>query len=244
MNIYGGKLMKKKLLSVLIALSVFVTPITVSAEELSTPSGITYSQIDNELDSYIETYEEGLASCEVAVFDKNGLITSNYYGYSDIENQVEADASTVYEWGSCSKLLVWTAVMQQCERGNIDLDTDIRAYLPEGFLTKLQYEDEKITMKNLMSHNAGFQESFYEKQDGCREDELYDSLEEAVKACECYQAYHVGEFTAYSNWGTALAAYIVECVSGQTYADYVEKNIFKPLGMEHTSIDPHFLFLS
>ena len=94
--------------------------------------------------------------------------------------------------------------MQQCERGNIDLDTDIRAYLPEGFLTKLQYEDEKITMKNLMSHNAGFQESFYEKQDGCREDELYDTLEEAVKACECYQAYHVGEFTAYSNWGTAF----------------------------------------
>lgn len=134
---------------------------------------------------------------------------------------------------------MWTAVIQQCERGNIDLNTDIRAYLPEGFLTKLQYEDEKITMKNLMSHNAGFQESFYEKQDGCREDELYDSLEEAVKACECYQAYHVGEFTAYSNWGTALAAYIVECVSGQTYADYVEKNIFKPLGMEHTSIDPH-----
>ena len=191
------------------------------------------------LDSYIKTYEAGLASCQVAVFDKNGVITSNYYGFSDIENQVEADASTVYEWGSCSKLLVWIAVMQQWERGNIDLDTDIREYLPKGFLTKLQYEDEKITMKNLMSHNAGFQESFYEKQDGCREDELYDSLEEAVKACECYQAYHVGEFTVYSNWGTALAAYIVERVSGETYTDYVRENIFKPLGMDHTSIDPH-----
>ncbi|MEE1102492.1 MAG: serine hydrolase domain-containing protein [Agathobacter sp.] len=82
------------------------------------------------------------------------MITSNYYGYSDIENQVEADASTVYEWGSCSKLLVWTAVMQQCERGNIDLDTDIRAYLPEGFLTKLQYEDEKITMVQVLGHGG------------------------------------------------------------------------------------------
>lgn len=165
-------------------MSVFGTKISVSAQELSTPSGILYSKISNELDSYIKEYEEGLASCEVAVFDRSGVITSNYYGFSDLENQVEADAFTVYEWGSCSKLLVWTAVMQQWERGNLDLDADIREYLPEGFLTKLQYEDEKITMKNLMSHNAGFQESFYEKQDGCEEDELFPNLEAAVKACE------------------------------------------------------------
>lgn len=155
-----SKITQRKILSFVLitafVISVFGTQITVSAEEQSTPSGIPYSEISNELDSYVKTYEEGLASCEVAVFDGNGVITSNYYGFSDIENQVETDASTVYEWGSCSKLLVWTAVMQQCERGNIDLDTDIRAYLPEGFLTKLQYEDEKITMKNLMSHNAGF----------------------------------------------------------------------------------------
>lgn len=128
--------------------------------------------------------------------------------------------------------------MQQWEQGNLDLDADIREYLPEGFLKKLQYKDEKVTMKNLMSHNAGFQESFYENQ-MCDESDLYDSLENAVKACECYQAYHVGEYTAYSNYGTALASYIVARVSGQDYAEYVRENIFKPLGMEHTSIDPH-----
>ena len=117
------------------------------------------------------------------------------------------------------------------------LDTDIREYLPEGFLTKLQYEDEKITMMNLMNHNAGFQESFYENQ-SCDKEEIYNNLEEALRACECYQAYHVGEYTAYSNYGAALAAFIVERVSGQDYRDYVRDNIFKPLNMEHTSIDP------
>lgn len=109
--------------------------------------------------------------------------------------------------------------------------------LPEGFLTKLQYPDEKITMINLKNHNAGFQESFYENQ-LAGPDDLYASLEEAVRACECYQAYHVGEYTAYSNWGTALAAYIVERTSGVDYVTYVNENIFAPLGMEHTSIDP------
>lgn len=49
----------------------------------------------------------------------------------------------------------------------------------------------------------------------------------------------MGEFTAYSNWSTALAAYIVERVSGETYDDYVRENIFEPLGMEQTSMDPH-----
>lgn len=120
--------------------------------------------------------------------------------------------------------------MQLKEQGKLDFETDIREYLPEGFLTKLQYEDEKITMLNLMNHDAGFQESMYENQ-LATEDELYGSLEEAVKACECYQAYHVGEHTAYSNWGTALAAFIVERVSGMSYVDYVNENIFKPLGM-------------
>ncbi len=210
----------------------------ISASELCTPSGIEYSNIESELDAYVKKYEAGLASCEVAVFDRSGLITSRYYGYSDIENSIPADEETVYEWGSCSKILVWISVMQQAERGNIDLDRDVREYLPEGFLTKLQYEDEKITMIDLMNHKAGFQESFFENQ-SCKEDALYDDLEQALRACECYQAYHVGEYTAYSNYGTALAAYVVECASGEDYREYVINNIFKQLGMEHTSIDPH-----
>jgi CubicO group peptidase (beta-lactamase class C family) len=128
--------------------------------------------------------------------------------------------------------------MQLKEQGKLDLEADIRTYLPEGFLTKLQYEDETITLLNLMSHNAGFQESMYENQ-LATEDQLFGTLEEAVKACECYQAYHVGEHTAYSNWGTALAALIVERVSGMDYVAYVHKNIFQPLGMDHTAIGMH-----
>ncbi len=202
-----------------------------------TPSGIAYADIGSSIDSFISEREAGLASCVVSVFDADGVIHNGYYGYADIENGIPADADTVYEWASCSKLLVWVAVMQQWERGNLDLEADIRTYLPEGFLTKLQYPDEKITMLNLMNHNAGFQESFYENQ-LAGPDDLYANLEEVVRACECYQAYHVGEYTAYSNWGTALAAYIVERTSGVDYVTYVNENIFAPLGMEHTSIDP------
>ena len=208
-----------------------------ATDEKATPSGIPYSEIGSGIDAYIAEREAGMASCAVSVYDADGVICSGYYGYADIENSVLADADTVYDWGSASKLLVWVSVMQLWECGQIDFDKDIRDYLPEGFLTKLQYPKEKITMLNLMAHNAGFQESFYENQYAASDD-LFDTLEEALRFCECYQAFHVGEYTAYSNFGTALAAYIVERVSGTDYVTYVHKNIFEPLGMEHTALDP------
>lgn len=230
----------KRMIAMLVAALMLVTiiPQNVSAAEIFTPSGISYDDIHSEMDAYIKKYEAGLVSAGICVIDETGTIYEGYYGYSDMGNGIPADAETVYEWGSTSKLLVWVSVMQLKEQGKLDLETDIREYLPEGFLTKLQYEDETIAMLNLMNHNAGFQESVYENQMAA-EDELYDSLEEAVKTCECYQAYHVGEHTAYSNWGTALAALIVEYVSGMSYVDYVNQNIFDPLGMGHTSIGMH-----
>ena len=214
------------------------TAVLADMQGQKTPSEIAYSDISTSINNYIAEREAGLASCEVCVFDGEDEVFTGYYGYSNIEERVLADGETVYEWGSTSKILVWISVMQQVERGNIDLDADIREYLPDGFLTKLQYPDEKITMVNLMCHNAGFQESMFENQEAAP-GEVYGTLEDAVRACECYQAFHVGEYTAYSNWSTALAAYIVECVSGTDYVTYVNENIFAPLGMDHTSIDPN-----
>lgn len=224
-------------LTIILMTALFPVAQAEAADQKATPSGIPYSEIGSSIDAYIAEREAGLASCAVSVYDADGVICSGYYGFADIENGVLADADTVYDWGSASKLLVWVSVMQLWERGQIDFDTDIRDYLPEGFLTKLQYPEEKITMLNLMAHNAGFQESFYENQHAASDD-LFDTLEEALRFCECYQAFHVGEYTAYSNYGTALAAYIVERVSGTDYVTYVHENIFEPLGMEHTSLDP------
>lgn len=231
----------KKFISAVIAAALaaaaFPTTLTASAAEETTPAGLAYSAIGDSITDFITEREAGLASCEVSVFNGSGVIYNGYYGFSDIENSIPANDQTVYEWGSTSKILVWTSVMQQYEQGHIDLTADIRTYLPEGFLTKLQYPEETITMLDLMSHRAGFQESFYENQEAAPDD-VYDSLEDAVRACECYQAFHVGEHTSYSNWGTALAAYIVEQVSGEDYVTYVNEHIFQPLGMAHTAIDP------
>ena len=226
------------LITVMFVAVLAFAPAKVSAAEQTTPSGIAYGDISKSIAAYAKEHKNDMASFSTATFDRSGILTIDRYGYTDIENGVKADENTVYEWGSTSKTLIWVSVMQLYEKGLVDFDTDIREYLPEGFLTKLQYPEEKITLVNLMNHNAGFQESIYENQE-TDENGLYSSLEEAVIKCQCYQAFHVGENTAYTNWGSALAAYIVERVSGQDYVTYVNENIFEPVGMKHTSVDMH-----
>jgi CubicO group peptidase (beta-lactamase class C family) len=161
----------------------------------------------------------------------NGNTELYYLG--DIENNPDF----VFDWGSCTKVITWVSVMQLVEQGKLDPNADIRTCLPEGFLTRLKY-DEPITMLNLMNHDAGFQDM---SADLFTEDKSkIPTLAEALKKNQPPQIRKPGEVVAYSNFGAALAGYIVECVSGQDYGDYVISNIFSPLGMVHTSIkDDH-----
>ena len=134
------------------------------------------------------------------------------FGYADRENGIVADADTVYEWGSISKTLVWVSVMQLWERGEIDLEKDIREYLPENFLRKLKYDDP-ITMLNLMNHNAGWSENVWAFQTD--DEEEIKSLGEILQETEPVQVYRPGEVSSYSNYGAALAGYVVECITEQ-----------------------------
>lgn len=202
-----------------------------------TPSGISYKDIEQEIGNFILEREEGLASCSVAVIDGQETLYREYFGYMDIEKGVKADENTVYEWGSVSKVLVWISVMQLYEHGKLNLNVDIGEYLPEDFLTKLKYKD-KITMLNLMNHNAGWQETTYDLE--VKDQSKLIELEKALQINEPSQIYRPGEITAYSNWGTALAAYIVERVSGVEYSRYIQENIFTPLEMKHTSVSADY----
>lgn len=126
-----------------------------------TPSGIAYSDLKKQMEDYIEVRKETTSSVSVTVFDKTDDIASVIYGDANTKDNIKADKDTVYEWGSISKMLVWTSVMQLYEQGKIDLNADIRNYLPEGFLSNLSYK-EPITMLHLMNHTAGFQETVWD----------------------------------------------------------------------------------
>ena len=206
-------------------------PITALAEEAQKlPSGIERDRIGQKIQDYVKEHEKTTAGMATAVFDKDGTIYQGNFGYMNKEKDIKADDDSIFEWGSVTKLTVWVSVMQLWEQGKINLEEDIRTYLPEGFLKNLRY-DKLITMLDLMNHQAGFDETtFYMRSD--------KSIEEILKEQQPIQSFEPGTVTAYSNYSTGLAALIVERISGQTFADYAHKHIFQPLGMDKTAILP------
>ncbi|EGJ40990.1 FmtA family protein [Streptococcus sanguinis SK49] len=206
-------------------------PATVLAEEAQKlPSGIERDQIGQKIQDYVKEHEKTTAGMATAVFDKDGTIYQGNFGYMDKEKDIKADDDSIFEWGSVTKLTVWVSVMQLWEQGKINLEEDIRTYLPEGFLKNLRY-DKLITMLDLMNHQAGFDEVTMYLQDD-------KSIEEILQEQQPIQSFEPGTVTAYSNYGAGLAALIVERISGQTFADYAHEHIFRPLGMNKTAILP------
>ncbi|OMF15593.1 hypothetical protein BK131_10970 [Paenibacillus amylolyticus] len=201
----------------------------------TTPSRIALSSLEETIDSYVATNQKNTAAVSVVAINNGETIVNKAYGYADLEQQRKADTSTVFEWGSTSKLLVWTSVMQLVEQGKLDLHTDIQEYLPEGFLKKLEY-DAPITLMNLMHHNAGWEDRLIDLWYSSESDIV--ELGEALQKFEPRQIDKPGSVVAYSNYGTAMAAYIVELQSGQPFYKYVSEHIFKPLNMKDTSIHP------
>lgn len=195
----------------------------------STPSGVAIADLEKTVDEVMEKHiGKTVPGAAVSIVKDGRVILTKGYGFSDVENQIPMDVEKTYlEAGSISKLFTWTAVMQLAEQGQIDLTADVSKYLPEGFL-KLKYP---VTMAHLMSHTAGFEE---------RTEGLFVSdpaelivLGEYLRAPhQPKQIYQPGTVIAYSNFGTNLAGYIVERLSGMPFEQYVEQHIFLPLEMD------------
>ncbi|MEK5070951.1 serine hydrolase domain-containing protein [Sporosarcina sp. FSL K6-1508] len=212
-----------------------LTSLAADSQE-NTPSGIPYSQLGQQVDDYVANYiGKSTAGASIVVVKDGELIINQSYGYADLEKQVEVTPDSVFEWGSATKLLVWTSVMQLVEQGRLDLEEDIQKYLPKDFFTKLHY-DTPISMLNLMHHDAGWEDKYT--------DLFYLSpadvkpLEEVLHIFEPSQVNKPGEIVAYSNYGVALAGFIVERVTGQPFYEYVNEHIFTALDMNDTAIHP------
>ena len=224
--------MKKSFILILltiITLGLF-RPVTALAEEQKLPSGTERSQIGQKIQDFVKEHEKTTAGLATTVFDKDGTIYKGNFGYMNKEKKVKTDDSSVFEWGSVTKLTVWVSVMQLWEEGKIDLEEDIRTYLPEGFLKNLRY-DKPITMIDLMNHQAGFSESIqgYKEETGL-------TIEESLATNQPTQSYEPGTMTSYSNFSAGLAGYIVERISGQDFSTYVHEHIFQPLEMNDTAM--------
>ncbi|WBW96690.1 serine hydrolase domain-containing protein [Oceanirhabdus sp. W0125-5] len=167
----------------------------------------------------------------VAVKDGEILLKKGY-GYADLDNKIPVEPDkTLFRIGSVTKLFTATAAMQLVEQGKIDLNKDINEYLKD-FKIESKY-NKPVTMANLLTHTAGFDESFKNGFSYKLVNEL-KPLEDTLKNGMPPVVRQAGEVIQYSNHGYALIGYIVEQVSGMSFDKYVEENIFSPLGMNES----------
>lgn len=207
------------------------TPVSAADDGGAPP--LTRTDLEAWLDGYMPyALKQGdIAGAVVTIVKGGETLLSKGYGYADLEERTPVEpARTLFRPGSVSKLFTWTAVMQLVEQGKLDLDADINTYLdfqiPAAFGTP-------VTLRHILTHTPGFEEKV--KSLIIEDPEALISLEDYVKSGVPVRIFPPGTVPAYSNYATALAGYIVARASGLSFEDYVELNIFEPLGMTRST---------
>jgi CubicO group peptidase (beta-lactamase class C family) len=213
------------------------SPALVAAPAAAAQTGHALTQDD--LSAFLDGFmpyamKRGEVAGAVVVVVKDGQpLLQRGYGLADVATRKPVDPdNTLFRPGSVSKLFTWTAVMQLVQAGKIDLDSDINTYLdfkiPAAF-------GKPITMRNLMTHAAGFSDA---AKDLIGTDPAsMPGLEAALKAAVPERLFPPGTVPAYSNYGAALAGYVVQRLSGEPFTVYIANHILKPLGMSHSTFE-------
>jgi CubicO group peptidase (beta-lactamase class C family) len=170
----------------------------------------------------------------VVLLAKDGqVIFAKGYGYSDLKQKTAVHPeSTVFRVGSVSKLFTATAVLELLERGQVDLHADVNHYLRSFQLPK--NFPAPVTLAHLLTHTGGFDDRAIGIAARSPGDQV--PLGEYLAHSMPPRVRPPGEIYSYSSHGIALAGYIVETVSHEPFADFVESNILRPLDMRHSSI--------
>jgi CubicO group peptidase (beta-lactamase class C family) len=174
-----------------------------------------------------------IAGAVVAVVKDGSVLVQSGYGDADVAKHIRMDAErTEIRIGSTSKLFTWTAVMQLVEQGKLDLNRNIDDYLD---FKVSPASGRPISLLDLMNHTGGFEEGLKG---------ILATIPNGLPSTEAYLKDHPrpflfqpGDVPAYSNYGAALAGYIVQRVSGESFEHYVEQHIFLPLGMVHSTFE-------
>ena len=160
---------------------------------------------------------------QCALFTKDKILFSYGYGMINETMGIATDLHSCYMIGSNTKMLTAMCCMKLYEEGKLDLQADIRTYLPDF---SLKDQDVKITAENLLQHRSGLPGDFF----GLTRDQGMESVLWALK--EAKLSYEPGTMFSYSNVGYVLLGLIIEKIVSCSYESYVKHAIGTPLGIE------------
>ncbi len=162
------------------------------------------------------------------------LVFTGSGGYTDLEKKIPATTKSMFRIASMSKSFTAMAILQLREQGKLKLDDPLWLYIPEMKGQQLTADAPPITIRNLMTHSAGFPEDnpWGDRQLADTDEELLALIKKGITFSN-----DPGIAYEYSNLGFAMLGYIIKKVTGIPYSEYVAQHIWKPLGMEQASYE-------
>ena len=226
-------------LSLLVALAVApATPPTPVSAQLPSGAERVWSELAADWRASVE--REGVVGSSIALVHEGRLVKLEATGMADLERGRPVDAETIYHWASITKTFTAIAIMQLRDRGLLALGDPIVRYVPELRDVHNPFGSmEAITIRHLLSHSAGFRAGTWpwggDRDWHPHEPTEWSQLVAMIPYTEIL--FPPGSQYSYSNPGIIFLGRVIERVSGDVYEAYVEKNIFRPLGMRAAYFD-------
>jgi CubicO group peptidase (beta-lactamase class C family) len=191
-----------------------------------------FAQTSNRLDSLLDRLDAAhLFNGNVLVAEKRKIIYSRSVGFAQLKDHKKNTVRSAFQVGSFSKTFTAIAVLQLVQQHKLHLDDPLTRFFA-GF----PYQD--ITVRHLLSHTSGLpdkEELFFPLIDA---DSTYtatnDSVISVLSKTHKPLAFSPGSQWRYNNVGYAILALIVEKVSGESFAVYLDRHIFRPAGMKQS----------
>jgi len=193
------------------------------------------SKLDEKIPAWLEEFI--VPGAAIALIDDGKVIFQKGYGYADVKNNVTVNSKTGFNIGSISKTVAAWGVMKLVEEGKIELDSPVEKYLTRWHLPETVYDNNKVTVRRLLSHTAGLSLHGYP---GWSSSDTLPTIEQSLSGKnngprDVRLIMEPGTKWKYSGGGFTILQLIIEEVTGQEFADYMQTEILNPLGMINSS---------
>ena len=186
--------------------------------------------LDEQFDALLQdNYMVGKPGVTALVYKDGKILYRKAFGMANLELDVPMKPENVFELGSITKQFTAVSILMLMEQGKLNLDDEITKYLPE-----YPTNGKKITIRNLLNHTSGIKS--YTDLPSFRETARTDQSPKEIIAVfkDEPMDFDPGEKWYYNNSGYIVLGYIIEEVSGKSYADFISDNIFVPLEMNNS----------
>lgn len=204
--------------------------IAIGALAFSSPVAAQDSPAQHLLSSLQEM--TGVPGMSAAVSKEGEIVWTGVAGLMDVENGIPVDENTMFRVASVSKLFTAALVLKLAEDGFLDVDADIRTYVPEW----PDHDGAVVTLRQLAAHTAGL--AHYGPEDRYDSSAEYNSLTESLSIyAHKPLLFYPGESYSYSSYGYALMGAAIESVTGKLYEEVAHELLIEPLSLTHTGIE-------